>query len=333
MFANRYYSFRSCALLLIITFVVNIGMHLADNCAAIAANKQNRKIYMFCSKSHFDKVYSDVDIQTFKSPFDFPFVVSKEPSDFFIAGFKNDRLVLYYTNSKFFSGFNNIKIGLSSDIVKKSKLYFIDRFVIIRGNSTYVYNDSNLKVEYDVALVKNFYVFLFYDRLAKPNSVCGIFMVEKSLWDEFLINEHPITANKDAIQSLLVSFEKINLIHLNSIRFYFKKQYFIFSDIISKLARMHSHNMAKYNFFAHTDIFEKTPSDRFKDAGILYTKLGENIAMGTKLLPFFANHLLLNSKGHRQNIEGSFEVVGTGCAVDPNHENVYYTQDFAVLIR
>ncbi|ADQ08289.1 SCP-like extracellular protein [Caldicellulosiruptor hydrothermalis 108] len=334
MFAKRCYLFRCCVLLLIALFIVYISIHPAGNNAVIAASQQKRNVYMFCSKSYFDKVYLGAEIQTFKSPFDFPFYVSKNPSDFFIAGFENDRLVFYYTNSKLFAGFSNIKIGSTVENVKKSKLSFMDRFVIIRGNSTYTYDDGNLRLNYDVAVVKNsYYVFLFYDRIAKPNVVCGIFMVKKSLWDEFLLSEHPISSKKDAMQSLLLSFEKIHLLHLNSIRSYLQKPYFIFSDSLSKLARMHSQSMAKYNYFSHTDISEKTPSDRFKDAGILFRKLGENIIMGTKLLPFFANHFLLNSKGHRQNIEESFEIVGVGCAVDPNYENVYYTQDFAVLLR
>jgi len=313
-------------------FIVYIGIHLAGNNAVIAASQQKRNVYMFCSKSYFDKVYADAEIQTFKSPFDFPFYVSKNPSDFFIAGFENDRLVFYYTNSKLFAGFSNIKIGSTVENVKKSKLSFMDRFVIVRGNSTYTCDDGNLRLNCDVAIVKNsYYLFLFYDRIAKLNVVCGIFMVKKSLWDEFLLSEHPISSKKDAMQSLLLSFEKIHLLHLNSIRSYLQKPYFIFSDNISRVARLHSQNMAKYNFFSHTDIFGKTPSDRFKAAGILYLRLGENIAMGTKLLPFFANQLLLNSKGHRQNIEGSFDYVGVGCAIDPNFENVYYTQNFAVL--
>ncbi len=332
MFAKRCYLLRCCALLLILIFIVNISMHLAGNNAVIAAGQQKRNVYMFCSKSYFDKIYSDAEIQTFKSPFDFPFYVSKNPSDFFIAGFENDRLVFYYTNSKMFAGFSNIKIGSTVENVKKSKLSFIDKFVIFKGISTYSYTDNNLGENFDVAVIKNsYYLFIFYDRIAKPNVVCGIFMVKKSLWDEFLLNEHPISSKKDTMQSLLLSFEKIHLLHLNSIRAYLQKPYFVFSDNISKVARAHSQNMAKYNFFSHTDSLGKTPQDRFKAAGILYLKLGENIAMGTKLLPFFANHLLLNSKGHRQNIEGSFDYLGVGCAIDPNSENVYYTQNFAVL--
>ncbi|BCS82454.1 CAP domain-containing protein [Anaerocellum diazotrophicum] len=334
MFIKKCFLFYHCLISLITIFIVSITVGLTDYGFVFAENPKNRNVYMFCPKSYFDKVYFDMDVQTFKSPFDFPFIVSGNPADFFIAGFKNDKLVFYYTNSKFFSGLSNIKIGSNVDAVKKSKLSFIDKFVIIRKNSTYTYFDSNLKVNYDVAAVKNsYYVFLFFDRIAKPNNVCGIFMVEKTIWDEFLINEHPISSKKDILPSILTSFEKINFFHLNSIRFFLHKPYLSFSDNISELAKIHSQNMAKYNYFSHTDNFDKTPSDRFKDAHILYRKLGENIAMGTKLLPFFANHMLLNSKGHRQNIEESFEVAGTGCAIDPNYENVYYTQDFAILVK
>lgn len=298
----------------------------------VSFSQQKRNVYMLCSKSYFDRVYSGTETETLKSPFAFPFYVSKNPEDFFIAGFETGKLVFYYTNSKLFSGVENIKIGTTASAVSKSKLNFIDRFIINKGFTTYSFEDANLKDEYDVAIVKNlYYLFLFYDRLSVPNVVAGIFMVKKSVWDEFLLSNHLISSKKDLTYSILSSFERINYLHLNSIRAYLQKPYFEHSSKISKVSKLHSQNMAKYNFFSHTDIFGKTPQDRFKAAEILYLKLGENIAMGTKLLPFFANHLLLNSKGHRQNIEESFSVVGAGCAVDPNYENVYYTQNFAVL--
>lgn len=190
----------------------------------------------------------------------------------------------------------------------------------------------NLGKEYDVALVNNsYYVYFFYDKLVSPNIINGIFMVKKGIWDDFLINDDVFKKQKD-INHLLSAFERLCYLHLNSIRSQEGKQLFRYSDKISIVARLHSQNMAKYNFFGHTDVFGQSPTDRFQKHAIAFKKIGENLAMGTKLLPFFANHLLLNSKGHRENIESNFEYTAVGCAVDFNTDNVYYTQNFANLI-
>ncbi|ADQ05745.1 SCP-like extracellular [Caldicellulosiruptor owensensis OL] len=327
----RFYFLQLAHLLICVTFIVNI-VFLCDSSYIFGANMSNKKIYMFCTKSYFDNLFPNVKKSNLKSPFNFPFYVSENPSDFFIAGFEKDKLVFFYTNSKRINLVSGIKIGSAADAVKKSGLSFINKFVIINGNTITTYFDGGLKTLYDVSVINNsYYFFIIYDRIVKPNVVCGIFMVKKSLWDEVLLKEHFLTFDKSSEQDILSSFEKLMFMHLNSMRAYLQKPYFSFSNDIAKIAKTHSQNMARYNFFSHTDNSGKTISDRFLSAGILYKKIGENIAMGTKLLPFFANHLLFNSEGHRKNIEDSFEVVGIGCAIEKNFDNVYYTQDFAVL--
>lgn len=328
------------AIILLITGLLVFGsypIHLnsfaeSDSAKAAFYSQAKRNVSLFCSKAYFSKVYSDTKTEILKSPFSFDFYVSQNPADFFVAGFENDKLVFYYTNSKQFLGYENIKIGSSLQDVKRSKLKFLKRFEISKGMKKYNFTDENLGTEYDVALVNNsYYVYFFYDKLVSPNIVNGIFMVKKGIWDDFLINDDVFKSQKD-INHLLFAFERLCYLHLNSIRSQEGKQLFKYSDKISLIARLHSQNMAKYNFFDHTDIFGQSPADRFQKQAISFKKMGENIAMGTKLLPFFVNHLLLNSKGHRENIESNFEYAAVGCAVDLNTDNVYYTQNFANLI-
>jgi len=304
----------------------------SDSAKATSYSQAKRNVSLFCSKAYFNKVYSDTKTEILKSPFPFDFYVSQNPTDFFVAGFENDKLVFYYTNSKQFLGYENIKIGSSLQDVKRTKLKFLKSFVILKGMKKYNFTDVNLGKEYDVALVNNsYYVYFFYDKLVSPNIINGIFMVKKGIWDDFLINDDVFKKQKD-INHLLSAFERLCYLHLNSIRSQEGKQLFRYSDKISIVARLHSQNMAKYNFFGHTDVFGQSPTDRFQKHAIAFKKIGENLAMGTKLLPFFANHLLLNSKGHRENIESNFEYTAVGCAVDFNTDNVYYTQNFANLI-
>gem|GEM_PF-1579189 len=303
----------------------------SDSAKAVSYSQAKRNVSLFCSKAYFNKVYSDTKTEILKSPFPFDLYASLNPTDFFIAGFENDKLVFYYTNSKQFLGYENIKIGSSLQDVKRNKLKFLKSFEILKDMKKYNFTDENLGKEYDVALVNNsYYVYFFYDKLVFSNIVNGIFMVKKGIWDDFLLNDDVLKEQKD-INHLLFAFERLCYLHLNSIRSQKRKQLFKYSDKISLIARLHSQNMAKYNFFGHTDVFGQSPADRFQKQAISFKKIGENIAMGTKLLPFFANHLLLNSKGHKKNIEDNFEYIGIGCAVDFTTNNVYYTQNFAIL--
>ncbi|WAM33847.1 CAP domain-containing protein [Caldicellulosiruptor morganii] len=299
--------------------------------AAMLQTKRN--VTLFCSKAYFDKMYADIKKETLKSPFQFDFYASQNPDDFFVAGFENNRLVLFYTNSKKFAGVQGIKIGSTLKSIKSLKLKPLTQFEIKGEGHIYTFTDERLGKDYDALLFSNaYYVFIFYDRLANPSVVNGIFMVKKSIWDDFLISDSVLLKQKTP-GALVYSFERLSYLHLNSVRASLKKSLFKYSEKISSCARLHSQNMAKYNFFGHTDVFGQSPADRFKKQGILFKRMGENIAMGEKLLPFFANHLLLNSPGHRENIEENFEYAGIGCAIDSKTENVYYTQNFANLLN
>ena len=51
---------------------------------------------------------------------------------------------------------------------------------------------------------------------------------------------------------------------------------------LSKVAENHSLDMAKNNYFSHTNLKGQSPFDRLRNAGISYSTAGENIAMGQK---------------------------------------------------
>ena len=48
---------------------------------------------------------------------------------------------------------------------------------------------------------------------------------------------------------------------------------------LSAVAQAHSDDMAKNNFFSHTNLKGQSPFDRLKNAGVNYQTAGENIAM------------------------------------------------------
>lgn len=70
----------------------------------------------------------------------------------------------------------------------------------------------------------------------------------------------------------------------------------------ARVAKQHSEDMVERNFFDHTNPDGETPFDRLRNAGITWSRAGENIAAG---YPDAAAVLQgwLASPGHRANIE------------------------------
>jgi uncharacterized protein YkwD len=94
---------------------------------------------------------------------------------------------------------------------------------------------------------------------------------------------------------------------------------------LSAVAQAHSDDMAKNNFFSHTNLKGQSPFDRLKNAGVNYQTAGENIAMGQKnAQEVFSSWM--NSQGHRANIlNASFNKMGVGLS---NSSSKYWTQIF-----
>lgn len=95
---------------------------------------------------------------------------------------------------------------------------------------------------------------------------------------------------------------------------------------LKPVTRAHSENMAKNNFFSHTDPEGRDPFKRMKENGIRFSAAGENLSMGYPNV-FAAHWGLMNSKGHRDNIMNKdFEQADTGVAFRNNAP--YFTINF-----
>lgn len=75
---------------------------------------------------------------------------------------------------------------------------------------------------------------------------------------------------------------------------------FVNDDLLRKVARQHSADMEKRNFFSHINLRGDSPFDRMRKAEIEYTKAAENIAYNATVLKIHES--LMKSKGHRKNI-------------------------------
>lgn len=105
----------------------------------------------------------------------------------------------------------------------------------------------------------------------------------------------------------------------------------IWCEDAAKVARIHSSNMASFNFFSHTGIDGKRVSDRADSIGLRSWRLiGENIAYnaGFENPVERAVYGWMNSPGHRQNIlRDNWKETGIGIAVGPQGK-YYITQVF-----
>lgn len=103
------------------------------------------------------------------------------------------------------------------------------------------------------------------------------------------------------------------------------------SDDVARIARLHSQNMANYNFFSHAGIDGLLVSDRADVLGInKWQAIGENIAynQGFDNPVEFAVERWMQSPKHRDNLLSSrWKESGIGVAVTKNG-TYYFTEVF-----
>ncbi len=131
----------------------------------------------------------------------------------------------------------------------------------------------------------------------------------------------------------LVDLEKQTFALINQKRAEFGLQPIVWSDEVAKIARLHSENMAKFNFFSHTGIDGKMVDDRADELGITKWKaMGENIAYnrGYQKPLECAVEKWMESPGHRENLlNNRWKESAIGIAVTANG-TYYFTQVFLV---
>jgi uncharacterized protein YkwD len=100
---------------------------------------------------------------------------------------------------------------------------------------------------------------------------------------------------------------------------------------LSTAARLHSQDMAKYNYFSHTSRDGRNFSTRISEQGLSCSASAENIAMNSGFDEYSTAQSAvegwMNSKDHRENILKGYSVEGIGVAVAKDG-SVYVTEDF-----
>ncbi|WP_312113659.1 CAP domain-containing protein [Brevibacillus reuszeri] len=131
---------------------------------------------------------------------------------------------------------------------------------------------------------------------------------------------------EEQIKQAALAYEKENFDLLNVARTRANLPLLSWDEGVAAVARAHSGDMAKNNYFNHTSPTTGSPFDRLKRAGILYGYAGENIAYGQ--LDGIEVHIgWMNSAGHRQNLlDNKFKQLGIGVVFKDGRP--YYTQNF-----
>lgn len=232
-------------------------------------------------------------------------------------GVEDNRVVALYTNSPSFS-FRGIAVGTSKADV--NMIFETPIKYIIKGHTKYMMNGLNDdRVHMELFLADNMYVTVFYDAF-KNNSVTAINIIEYETEHGFNRLYGPGSA------ALAESFEKQNFYVTNALRVREGLPALTFHEKAADVAQAHSADMARQNYFSHTDLSGGTVKDRAEDTGIVFYSIGENIAMGAQN-SLYMHELLMNSEGHRNNILADFRAVGMGVAFDENNVP-YLTQNF-----
>lgn len=102
-------------------------------------------------------------------------------------------------------------------------------------------------------------------------------------------------------------------------------------DDLRDVARKHSRDMARKDYFEHENILGQTPFERLEKARVTDIQSGENLAKirGHKNPVVRAEIGLMNSPGHRANIlNENYNTVGIGI-VKSIDKSYYFTQNFA----
>lgn len=165
----------------------------------------------------------------------------------------------------------------------------------------------------------DYYVDLYVDKIG-TGKVVGIRIIHKSILPNSY-NNALIDNTERQIYDLTNSVRARNGISILE-----------WSEQAQSSSRKHSEDMAKNNYFSHTDLNGQSSADRMKAVGITWSYCGENIAAGydDAVEVTFG---WFQSSGHRKNmLNESFSYLGIGVAFDQNSDYAtYYTQNFYKL--
>jgi len=235
---------------------------------------------------------------------------------FFMAMYdKNNQVTGLFTNQNLISSTNGIKIGVTKQMVREKLGTPLTG--IQKGLTIYQFDK---KSDYDVFLVDDAYVTIFYDKY-QQNKVTAIQLINKNL------EQRKNGFYTKASTALKTGFEYQLFDLTNASRVVHQLPILTWDQHVQVTARNHSTDMAVNHYFDHNNLKGQSPFDRMQQDHITFLLAGENIAYG-QLSSIFAHEGLMNSLGHRENIlKKDYQYLGVGVAFN-QQEQPFYTEDF-----
>lgn len=235
---------------------------------------------------------------------------------FFMVMYDNQNKVAgLYTNQDLIASKNGIKLGTAKDTVRN--LLGKPLTSIQKGLVLYKLPEQD---EYDMFLIDNTYVTVFYDQ-HQNNTVTAVQLISKDLEDK-KTDIYPKPSSQ-----LKAGFEYQLFDLTNAARVQHQLPVLTWDEHVQATARKHSTDMAVHHYFDHTDLKGQSPFDRMAADHIFFQLAGENLAYG-QFSSIFAHEGLMNSLGHRENIlRKGYKYLGVGVAFN-NESQPYFTENF-----
>lgn len=228
---------------------------------------------------------------------------------------KKNQVIGLYTNQNLISSTNGIKIGTPKQTVREKLGTPLTG--IQKGFTIYQFDK---KSDYDVFLVDDTYVTIFYDKF-QQNRVTAIQLINKN------VEQEKKGFYTKASTALKTGFEYQLFDLTNASRVMHHLPILSWDQHVQITARNHSKDMAVHDYFDHNNLKGQSPFDRMQQDHIVFLLAGENIAYG-QLSSIFAHEGLMNSLGHRENIlRKDYQYLGVGVAFN-QQEQPFYTEDF-----
>lgn len=227
----------------------------------------------------------------------------------------NHHVVGLYTNQNLISSSIGVKYGTPKETVQQKLGTPLKK--ILKGN---VYYQIDSQGEYDIYFIDDSYVTIFYD-IHNNYTVTAILMIDENL------EKQKKDYYGEPRKQLVTGFEYQLFDLTNAARVRHGLKPVKWDEFARATARKHSEDMAKNNFFGHTNLKGQSPFDRMKEDKLVFKMAGENLAYG-QMNSIYAHEGLMNSKGHRENIlKPEYEYLGVGVAFN-NNAQPFFTENF-----
>lgn len=236
--------------------------------------------------------------------------------NFFMAAYNDaGKVAGLYTNQDLITSKSGITLNSSKD--KALKLLGEPLTSMRKGIVTYQMQDTQ---ESTLFKLDDNYITIFYDK-HENDRVTAIQIISADL------EKQKKTFYPEPNDELKEGFEYQLFDLTNAARVTHGLNFLTWNEVVKDTARKHSADMAKNNYFNHTNLRGESPFDRMKADNIRFSTAGENLATG-QLSSIFAHEGLMNSLGHRENIlQKDFRELGVGVDFSSD-KRPYYTENF-----